>query len=47
MSDQRTALVLGAGGPNVLDPAARAGTARAGCAQAAAVVERVAEVWTA
>ena len=33
-------------GRNVLDPAARAGSARAGRAQAAAVVERVAEAWT-
>jgi NTE family protein len=34
-------------GRNVLDPAARAGSARAGHAQAAAVVDRVAEVWRA
>ena len=33
-------------GRNVLDPAARAGSARAGRAQAASVVDRVAEVWT-
>ena len=33
-------------GRNVLDPAARAGSARAGRAQAAAVAERVAEAWT-
>jgi NTE family protein len=33
-------------GRNVLDPAARAPAARAGRAQAAAVVERVADVWT-
>jgi NTE family protein len=32
-------------GKNVLDPAARAGSARAGRAQAARVAERVAEVW--
>jgi NTE family protein len=32
-------------GRNVLDPAARAPAARAGRAQAAAVAERVAEVW--
>jgi NTE family protein len=32
-------------GKNVLDPAARAGSARAGHAQAAAVADRVAEVW--
>jgi NTE family protein len=32
-------------GRNVLDPAARAGSARAGRAQAAAVVERIAAVW--
>ncbi len=33
-------------GRNVLDPAARAPSARAGRAQAAAVAERVAEAWT-
>jgi NTE family protein len=33
-------------GRNVLDPAARAGSARAGRAQGAAVAERVAQVWT-
>ncbi len=33
-------------GRNVLDPAARAASARAGRAQAAAVAERVAEAWT-
>jgi NTE family protein len=33
-------------GRNVLDPAARAGSARAGRAQAATVVERVADAWT-
>lgn len=33
-------------GRNVLDPAARAGSARAGRAQAAGVRERVADVWT-
>ena len=33
-------------GRNVLDPAARAGSARAGRAQAAEVRERVADVWT-
>lgn len=33
-------------GRNVLDPAARAPAARAGRAQAAAVAERVADVWT-
>jgi NTE family protein len=33
-------------GRNVLDPAARAGSARAGRAQASAVVEQVAEAWT-
>ena len=33
-------------GRNVLDPAARAGSARAGRAQAASVAERVGEVWT-
>jgi NTE family protein len=33
-------------GRNVLDPAARAGSARAGRAQAPAVAERIAEVWT-
>ena len=33
-------------GRNVLDPAARAGSARAGRAQAASVVDRVAEAWT-
>jgi NTE family protein len=33
-------------GRNVLDPAARAGSARAGRAQAASVAERVADVWT-
>jgi NTE family protein len=32
-------------GRNVLDPAARAGSAKAGRAQAAAVAERIAEVW--
>lgn len=32
-------------GRNVLDPAARAGSARAGRAQAASVVDRVGEVW--
>lgn len=32
-------------GRNVLDPAARAGSARAGRAQAATVVDRVAEAW--
>ncbi|MGK5111767.1 MULTISPECIES: patatin-like phospholipase family protein [unclassified Geodermatophilus] len=32
-------------GRNVLDPAARAGSARAGRAQAASVVEQVAEAW--
>jgi NTE family protein len=30
----------------VLDPAARAPTARAGRAQAAAVAQQIAEVWT-
>ncbi len=40
-ADSRTAI-----GRNVLDPAARAPSAKAGRAQAAAVVERVAEVWT-
>ena len=39
-TDSRTAI-----GPNVLDPASRAGTARAGRAQAAAVAEQIAEVW--
>jgi len=34
-------------GRNVLDPAARAPSARAGRAQAASVVARVAEAWTA
>ena len=34
-------------GRNVLDPAARAPSAKAGRAQAASVVERVAEAWTA
>ena len=34
-------------GKNVLDPAARAPSARAGRAQAASVAERIAEVWTA
>jgi NTE family protein len=34
-------------GRNVLDPAARAGSARAGRAQAKHVVDRVAEAWTA
>jgi NTE family protein len=34
-------------GRNVLDPAARAPSAEAGRAQAASVVERIAEVWTA
>lgn len=34
-------------GRNVLDPAARAGSARAGRAQAASVVEEIAEVWNA
>ena len=34
-------------GRNVLDPAARAPSAKAGRAQAASVVERIAEVWTA
>ena len=34
-------------GRNVLDPAARAGSARAGRAQAASVVEQIADVWTA
>jgi NTE family protein len=38
--DSRTAI-----GRNVLDPAARAPSARAGRAQAASVAERVAEVW--
>jgi NTE family protein len=38
--DSRTAI-----GRNVLDPAARAPSARAGRAQAASVVERVAEAW--
>jgi NTE family protein len=33
-------------GRNVLDPAARAGSARAGRAQAASVAEKVAEAWT-
>jgi NTE family protein len=33
-------------GRNVLDPAARAPSAKAGRAQAASVVERIAEVWT-
>ena len=33
-------------GKNVLDPAARAPTARAGRAQAAAVAQQIAEVWT-
>ena len=33
-------------GRNVLDPAARAGSARAGRAQAASVLDRVGEVWT-
>ena len=32
-------------GRNVLDPAARAPSARAGRAQAATVVDRLAEVW--
>ena len=32
-------------GRNVLDPAARAPSAKAGCAQAASVAERIAEVW--
>jgi NTE family protein len=32
-------------GPNVLDPASRAGSARAGRAQAATLAERIAEVW--
>ncbi len=41
-ADSRTAI-----GPNVLDPASRAGSAKAGCAQAAAVAVRIAEVWTA
>jgi NTE family protein len=40
-ADSRTAI-----GRNVLDPAARAPSAKAGRAQAAAVAERVAEVWT-
>ncbi len=39
-TDSRTAI-----GRNVLDPAARAPSAQAGRAQAASVVERVAEVW--
>jgi NTE family protein len=39
--DSRTAI-----GRNVLDPAARAPSARAGRAQAAAVAARIAEVWT-
>jgi NTE family protein len=39
--DSRTAI-----GRNVLDPAARAPSARAGRAQAARVAERIAEVWT-
>jgi NTE family protein len=38
--DSRTAI-----GRNVLDPAARAPSAKAGRAQAAAVAERIAEVW--
>jgi NTE family protein len=33
-------------GRNVLDPAARAPSARAGRAQAASVAEQIAEVWT-
>jgi NTE family protein len=33
-------------GKNVLDPAARAPSARAGRAQAASVAEQIAEVWT-
>jgi NTE family protein len=40
-ADSRTAI-----GRNVLDPAARAPSAKAGRAQAASVVERVAEAWT-
>lgn len=40
--DSRTAI-----GRNVLDPAARAPSAKAGRAQAASVAERVAEVWNA
>jgi NTE family protein len=40
-SASRTAI-----GRNVLDPAARAPSARAGRAQAAGVAERIAEVWT-
>lgn len=39
--DSRTAI-----GRNVLDPAARAPSAKAGRAQAASVAERLAEVWT-
>jgi NTE family protein len=38
--ESRTAI-----GKNVLDPAARAPSARAGRAQAASVAQRVAEVW--
>ncbi|MDT0304827.1 patatin-like phospholipase family protein [Streptomonospora wellingtoniae] len=50
-SGARTALVspdaaaVAAIGPNVLDPAARAASARAGRAQAPAVAERIAGVW--
>jgi NTE family protein len=32
-------------GPNVLDPASRAGSAQAGRAQAASVAEEIADVW--
>jgi NTE family protein len=32
-------------GRNVLDPAARAGSARAGRAQAVSAVDRIAQVW--
>ncbi|MCW2580929.1 MAG: Patatin [Blastococcus sp.] len=39
-AESRTAI-----GPNVLDPASRAGSARAGRAQAATLAERIAEVW--
>ena len=39
-AESRTAI-----GPNVLDPASRAGSARAGRAQAATIAEGVAEVW--
>ncbi|WP_324276382.1 patatin-like phospholipase family protein [Blastococcus brunescens] len=39
-AESRTAI-----GPNVLDPASRAGSAKAGRAQAATVAELIAEVW--